>query len=356
MSSAETQSLINKAKVIVRQIANEAIVTNPRGSFIGRSGAYTRLPNTLAFVEIVNMLGGDILSENQTILDQMNRWIISQKKSDGSWGSTADTLAVIRTITTTERISGNVRNTDLIASLSLDTQLIGKKSIGSGNVLETFTKSLSLDTLKDSSDIHFEKIGSGRLYYDIALEYILRASGQKSRDEGFSLESGYYDYHQYQTIEKAKNKEWSQYNEGKMLYTDLKYPKEVIEYLKPLTSLKVGALVVAYNRMILAEPRDQIAFEGFIPSGAELVNPNLKTESQDVTNNASSYSLFEHEEWQDDRYFATTSSLDAGIYTFHYIFRPTHSGTYELRPSRVSEFYHPEVFGRTAGRSLVIEK
>ncbi len=211
MSNAEKQSLNEKSRTLVRQVANEDIVTNPRGSFIGRSDAYTRLPNTLAFVEIVNMLGSDILSENQTILDQMNRWIISQKQRDGSWGSTADTLAVIRTITSTERLSGNIRNTDLVASLSLDTQVIEKKSIGSGNVLETFTKSLSLDTLKDNSNIHFEKTGSGRLYYDIALEYILRASGMKSRDEGFYLESGYYDYNQYQTVEKAKNEEWSKY-------------------------------------------------------------------------------------------------------------------------------------------------
>lgn len=177
------KSLITKAKILVRQVASEAIVTNPRGSFIGRSGASDRLPNTLAYVEIVNMIGDDLLSENQTMLDQMNRWIISQKQRDGSWGSTANTLGVIRTITSTERFSGNIRNTDLLATLSLDTELIEKNRIGSGNVLETFTKSLPLDTLKDSSTIHFEKTGSGRLYYDITLEYILRASGQRSRDE-----------------------------------------------------------------------------------------------------------------------------------------------------------------------------
>ncbi len=75
-----------------------------------------------------------------------------------------------------------------------------------------------------------------------------------------------------------------------------------------------------------------------------------------MNSNNSRTTLFDHEEWQDDRYFATATSIDTGIYTFDYIFRPTHAGTYELRPSRISEFYHSEIFGRTAGRSVTIEK
>ncbi len=157
----------------------------------------------------------------------------------------------------------------------------------------------------------------------------------------------YYDYDAYRVIEKAKNEEWKKYSLGELVYSELKYPKETFTYLTPLTALKVGELVLVHNRMILAEPRDQVAFEGFVPAGSELVNPNLKTESQEV-GGKSSNALFEHEEWRDDRYFATVSSLDAGVYGFDYIFRPTHAGTYELRPSRVFEFYHGEIFGRTA--------
>jgi uncharacterized protein YfaS (alpha-2-macroglobulin family) len=93
-----------------------------------------------------------------------------------------------------------------------------------------------------------------------------------------------------------------------------------------------------------------VAFEGFIPSGSELVNPQLKIEnSQNVQE-----SIFEHEEWQNDRYFGTASSLESGIYTFGYIIRPTHVGIYQLFPSRTFEFYHPEVFGRTEGKIMKI--
>ena len=81
------------------------------------------------------------------------------------------------------------------------------------------------------------------------------------------------------------------------------------------------------------------------------MNPNLKTEDQSIRFN----SIFDHEEWQDDRYFATVSSLDAGVYTFGYVLRPTQAGTYQLKPSCAFEFYHPEVFGRVAGRAVDVK-
>ncbi len=353
----DRKSLLTKAIEIIKKVGNENIVMNPRWAFIGRSESSSRLSNTLSFVEGVTRIGGDTLIEYQTLLDQMSRWIMSQKARDGSWGSTLDTTSVIRSITEIERTRWDIRNIDLTAILTLDGKWLQKQKIGTGNKLETFSTGFSLHALQDISRIHFEKSGTGRIYYDIALEYALQASGLKSRDEGFFLESAYYDYASYQIVEKAKQSEWIGYIQGAIEYRNLKYPNEIITYLKPLKSLQIGKLVMVYNRMITPEPRDQLAFEGFIPAGAELVNPKLKTESQDVRNASSPLSsIFDHEEWQDDRYFATRSHLDAWVYTFGYIFRPTHAGTYELRPSRASEFYHPEIFGRNAGKSVQILK
>lgn len=355
VNDAEKMKLKSEAQDIIRKVGNENIVNNPRGSFIGRSGAYSRLSNTLGFIETVTLLGGETLREHQTVIDQMTRWVMDQKSKDGSWGSTYDTVSVIKSITATEKLTWELRNVDLASTLSLDGTVLESQTVNSKNKLEVFTKSLTLDALKDTSLLRFEKTGTGKVYYDIALEYALKASWLKPRDEGFAIESVYYDYDAYKAIEKLKREEWEKYMQNEIIYTELKYPKETFSYLEPLTTLNVGQLVLVHNRMILAEPRDQVAFEGFVPAGSELVNPNLKTESQDV-GWKSSNTLFEHEEWQDDRYFATVSSLDAGIYGFDYIFRPTHAGTYELRPSRVSEFYHPEIFGRTAWSSLNIKK
>ena len=96
--------------------------------------------------------------------------------------------------------------------------------------------------------------------------------------------------------------------------------------------------------------RDRVAFEGFIPAGTELVDTNMKTENMKHQQEI----FFDHTEWRDDRYFGYSTRLEAGEYRFSYLLRPTHAGVFSLRPSRIFEFYRPEIFGRTAGKSVTI--
>jgi uncharacterized protein YfaS (alpha-2-macroglobulin family) len=65
-------------------------------------------------------------------------------------------------------------------------------------------------------------------------------------------------------------------------------------------------------------------------------------------------SIFDREEFRDDRYFGYTASMDAGIYGFDYILRLTHDGTFLVKPSHIFEFYNEEVFGRTGGKKMKI--
>lgn len=183
------------------------------------------------------------------------------------------------------------------------------------------------------------------------MSYRIPAKDIRARDEGFFVEQTYFDYNEYKSLKKLKEEEWTNYLSGSIAFKDLKYPKDIVTYLKPLEGFSVGKLVYAHNRIITGEARDQVAFEGFIPSGAELVNPELKTENAQNRQET----IFEHQEWQNDRYFGTVSNMEAGVYAFGYIIRPTHAGTYQLLPSRVFEFYRPEVFGRVGGKVLKIQ-
>ena len=282
------------------------------------------------------------MMEYGQITDQMERWIISQKQKDGSFGSTADTSGVVRSLAHVMRTTGELSSVNMQAKVSLDGASIDEKGIDQKNKLDTFSRVIGLDTFQDKSNLHLEKTGQGNLYYDIAMSYQIPARDVQARDEGFFVEQTYFDYNEYKSIKKAKDEEWANYMSGSVAFKDLKYPKDVVTYLKPVDSFTVGKLVYAYNRIITGEARDQVAFEGFIPSGSELVNPDIKTEN--VQNKQET--IFEHEEFQDDRYFGTLRSMEAGVYTFGYIIRPTHAGTYQLLPSRAFEFYHPEVFGR----------
>lgn len=347
------------AKSMLEKIGSDNVVINPRWAFISNSESNTRLSSTLSFIRsIVSLDDKNLHATYDVLLDQMSRWVLSQRLKDGSWWSTENTVDVIRTFTLFEKMNGKLGEKIFKASVSLDNNLLLSEDFSQENMFEAYATGISLSTLGESSRFHFEKIGTWTLYYDIGLEYFLKASGLKAREEWFYLESEYYDYSAYKIIEQKKNEEWENYIYGNIRYSDLKYPDSVTTYLTPLSKFKVGELVFVENRVIVWEARDQVAFEWFIPSGTELVNPNLKTESLDVSQESSdmSMSIFAHEEWQDDRYFATTPLLYPGDYAFHYVIRPTHRGTYEVRPSRIFEFYNGEVFWRTNGRSVVIEE
>ena len=199
--------------------------------------------------------------------------------------------------------------------------------------------------------MNFSKTGNGRLFYDLSLSYPVAAETIAARDEGFFVQTQYYDLGDYRRIEALKNEEYARYLAGNVAYVALKYPKDVYSYLEPISGFSVGKLVLVRYRLILAEDRDQVAFESFVPSGSEIVNTNLFTESKDARKNT----FFDHEELLDDRYFGSSRFLSAGDYEGSYVIRPTHAGTYAVPPSKAFEFYTPEVFGRTEGKKVGVK-
>jgi hypothetical protein len=59
-------------------------------------------------------------------------------------------------------------------------------------------------------------------------------------------------------------------------------------------------LLLVHNAIYTNEPRDHVFFEGFIPSGSELVNTRLDTETQIQTLDENI--IFDREELRDDAY------------------------------------------------------
>lgn len=58
---------------------------NARGAYIGKKFSKHRLSQTLAYIDVVNQLNHRSENTSDILLDQMIRWIISEKKPDGSW-------------------------------------------------------------------------------------------------------------------------------------------------------------------------------------------------------------------------------------------------------------------------------
>lgn len=349
ISATDKQTLKARADELMNKILSDEVVVNPRGSFLGKTGNLSRVEATSRFVAATALLGYQAREDVAPIVDNMNRWIVGEKKN-GYFGSTRDTAMVIRGLTTYLEASGELKNVNMQSKLFLNSTLLDEKKIDNTNSLDSFNKVTALTDLQSENIFHTEKQGAGTLYYDIALRYYVPTKNLLARDEGFLITQDYFDYNEYKKIEALKNEEYASYMSGDLDYTALKYPKDVVEYLTPVITGKVGQLLFVHNRVITSEARDKVAFEGFIPSGSELVNVNLATEDQSLRMN----SIFDREEFRDDRYFGYTTSLDSGVYSFDYILRLTHDGTYLVKPSRIFEFYNEEVFGRTAGREVKV--
>ncbi len=65
--------------------------------------------------------------------------------------------------------------------------------------------------------------------------------------------------------------------------------------------------------------------------------------------------VFNHFEVHADRVLLYADHMPPGEYTFHYLVRARMPGRYTLPPTKVEEMYHPEVFGTTGGRLVVIK-
>lgn len=261
ITGAERDALSKFAAEQIDSIVSNGLVYNSRGAFLGSSGAGSRLTVTARFLETLSIMGPATLKEYGQIIDQMERWVISQKQKDGSFGSTADTSGIVRSIAHIMRTTGELQDVNMFSKITLDTTLMDEKGIDQKNKLDVFSKAISLDKLQDNSNLHLEKSGQGNLYYEIAVSYRIPAKDVAARDEGFFVEQAYYDYNGYKSVKKAKEEEWARYMSGSITFKELKYPKDIVTYLKPLENLTVGKLVYIHNRIITGEIRDQVAFE-----------------------------------------------------------------------------------------------
>ncbi len=340
----ERSELEKEAKQIVDKIISEELVFNPRGAFIGKTSYYSAFRNTVSLLEAVSTIWLEKFDDLDSIVDNINRWIISNKK-DGSFWSTQDNIALIKGVTKYIESSGELKNIKFHAKLKINNDTIAEKNFDENNKMEVYSTSLKTDNIKSSSNFTINKSWKWTVYYDLNLSYYKDTKDIKARDEWFFVERYYYDYNEYNKIYNLKKEENKKYHKWEASYKDLKYPKDIYEYLAPIKLWNVWDLIVVRNKIITSETRNKVAFEWFIPAGSELVNPNLSTSTK--ATNRFNNNLFQKQEYRTDRYFAYTDRLYNGIHNFSYLIRLTHAWEYHIKPTKISEFYNVEVFWRT---------
>ena len=310
------------------------LVVDSRGSFLDAdsdgSNDITAISNTARYVNILSM---DKQSDAE--LSNMMRWLSMSRYKDGSWGSTEDTLTVIRALTAyldwQPETSATFTQVD-----SLNGKAIDQFSYTPSTILTVLSKDIPMDQVHfgGMNTVDFSKSTdssspTGKIYYDLGLKYYLPANMMGPRDEGFVIKHGFY------ALSDTKNSQ-------------------------PLEQAKVGDVVREHIEITVPVTRRDVTIEDFIPAGMEIVDTSLATEDKTLSQTepevVGSTLWPDHEEWKDDRAFLYNESLKPGTYTFDYMVRALVPGSYLELPAQISELYAPENFGRTGAGSFSISK
>lgn len=184
-----------------------------------------------------------------------------------------------------------------------------------------------------TQNLVLSKIGDGRLYYRIGMNYAPEDLNLKAADYGFIVERAYEAIDQPDDVKRAADGTWH---------------------------IKAGARVRVRLTMIAPGRRYHVALVDPMPAGLESLNPVLATtETVPEDKRPAEWRWrsvwFDHQNLRDERAEAFTALLWEGAYKYSYVARATTPGVFVVPPAKAEEMYHPETFGRGKTDRVVIE-
>ena len=357
LPDAQAKPLAEKLSLGVMAALSDNLAYNPRGAFI--KSQEDRFGQTARFVRAAALAGKARDPATAGALANAVRWLASQRTALSPQDAAAFAQAAAAFARATDGGTNGYTleprwNGERLASVRVD----------AGNKLESWTQVLSGAQLAAEGSFSLQVTGApGTAWYDLALSYDVPAKDVAARDEGFAVTRDFYDYGAYKAVLALQAAERAAVDSGSLAWDARKYPRDAFDYVAPISQGKVGQLLVARVRLVAPEARDGVRFDGYVPAGAELVNPNLATEAPGAkvqTSEASGWScawcggLWDRDEYRDDRYVGFADRIDPGVHQFGYVLRLTHAGTFGVRPAQAQETAAPETFGRSAGGEFIV--
>ncbi|MDE0606027.1 MAG: hypothetical protein OXH78_02600 [Acidimicrobiaceae bacterium] len=184
------------------------------------------------------------------------------------------------------------------------------------------------------ADLTVQNDGSGRLYYRLGLRYAPTNLELGPLDRGFVVQR---------------------------TYEAINDPDDVWLDSDGFWHVVAGAEVRVKLTMVNDSRRTNMVLVDPLPAGFEALNPALAVtgEIEAPRSDAADYwwrwTWYEHQNLRDDRTEAFSSYLWAGTHEYSYVARATTPGTFVAPPAKAEEIYAPEVFGRSASDTVIIE-
>jgi len=178
----------------------------------------------------------------------------------------------------------------------------------------------------DNRNLIMQKVGNGRLYYRIGLNYAPENLQLNAVNYGFKVQRTYVGVDNVEDVQKQADGIWK---------------------------FKLGAKIRVELTMTTTQRRYHIALVDYLPAGCESSTGDTQL-SVKRTKYESYYGWTDHENLRDERAEAFRSLLWPGVYQWSYVMRATSAGTFIIPPAKAEEMYSPENFGRSATEKAII--
>lgn len=272
--------------------------------------------------------------ENRRLIDLMVRYLI-QTRQAGHWASTQENAAVIEAFALFRK-----RYEEADPSFTAEVTLAGNTILQQsfqGRSLEPFQEELPLSGLPvaEPLPVVVRKSGTGQLYYTLRLESYSAEPVEEALSQGLSVQ---------RTMERIDDSGIAQ---------ETVAPNEA-----GLRTLQAGEMVRVTLRLTSPADRNYVVVDDPLPAGLETLNAAFATTDGAVTRGTGSdrwWGSFNHSEMRDDRVVLFADYLTRGEHTYTYVARATVPGTFVHPPAQAELMYQPEINGRNASGTLIVQ-
>jgi len=281
------------------------------------------------------------LDPDNELVPNVVRWLMVARQ-DGIWETTQETAWALIALTDWMVETGEL-DADYDYSVILNNGELASGSVSKENVQENVKLQVAVaDLAAEASNLLTvaRTDGNGRLYYSSHLKVYLPVDEIEPAERGIIVSRRY-------TLESCL----AEQAEDKSIVCS-----EVRE-------AKLGDVIRVDLTIIAPHDLYYVVVEDPLPAGAEAIDSGLATTSllamdPTLSRQDSRYwwwwRWYSRSELRDEKVVLFADFLPKGTYEYSYTMRTTLPGDYHVIPTLATEFYFPEVFGRSDGRLLSI--
>lgn len=272
------------------------------------------------------------------------RYLVSQRKQDGSWGSSFSTAWALMAL---EKVMSG--NKEAASAFAFSASLNGAPLVSGSAAEDPFTLQVGEVNLERlyrdlPNALTFQRDGgTGRLYYRSIL------TAYQPVETAKPVQKGVYISRSYQALGESCQ----------------------VEACPLVSSAPAGTRLLARLTVTLENDAYYLVVRDAIPAGSELLDRSLNTSQmglveEEISPQPPSYQFSRKDGlgWMyfgqpvlfDDHILWAADYLPAGTYELTYILTLLQPGEYRVLPARAWEYYFPDVLGTSAGMIFTITK